>query len=150
MWTEAWLVPQLGDRASVRAAGVECGEQPLGGRSAGSGHEPSAFELDAERLVEQSPPCERAVEEDRPRGFSFERCDEGPACREVPLGAAASAERFQRTLGDFKLGAALVEFGPPWTVVAQPSTVVSTGNGESGFGEPKGDSAPPDPLPARP
>ena len=65
--------PKLGDRASVRADGVECHEQPVGGRSAGSGHEPSAFELDAERLVEQSPPCERAVEDDRPRGFSLER-----------------------------------------------------------------------------
>jgi hypothetical protein len=65
--------PELRDRSSTRAAGVECREQPLGCRSFSCGDCLSLFELDRDRLVEESPTVERALEDDRSSGFALER-----------------------------------------------------------------------------
>jgi Lrp/AsnC family transcriptional regulator, leucine-responsive regulatory protein len=84
---------QLGDRPPILASGVERLEQPVGRGTSRRRYGFSPLELDRERLVQQAPARERAVEDDPPGGFAFEGRDEG---RRVSLSSPAVAERVRR------------------------------------------------------
>src|SRR5262245_6616044 len=109
----AWVGadPQLGEGASVCAAGVERLEQPVGCGSAVDRVRAAPANLDRERIVEDSPAGKRAVEDDRSLGLALEWRDVRFAGREVAEGAecaqvAVVGDRFAASEPELEVGAA--------------------------------------------